>query len=73
MLLIHGSIQPLTCQRTRDYLMREVRSDHQCQVPLDSLIDLAFKHLDNRIKAASTKPPYQPLAEVARTPRSAPQ
>ena len=53
--------------------MREVKSDHQCQGPLASLIDLGFKHLDNQIKAAITKPPNQPLAEVARTPRSTPQ
>lgn len=72
MLFLYGPIQSLANQRTCDYLMREVRCDHQSWGPLDTLIDLAFKHLDNRKRAALTKPPNQPLAKVARTPRSAP-
>lgn len=73
MLFFHGSIPSNAYQRTCDYLMRELKYDHQVREVLDTLIDLAFKHLDNGIEAAPTKPPYQPLAEVARTPRSAPQ
>lgn len=53
--------------------MREVRSDPQRQLPLDNLIDVGLKHLDNRITAAQNQPLNQALAKVTLNPRSAPK